>query len=118
MADFRIAHSLPDNYRPGYIPSVEIIDPYANIDRTRERLFLHTDKEYYYPADILWFKGYTKYNDLRLADSLSKVACVELIDSTSHVLQRVVAHVSGGTFYGSIDLPSQKGRFTIRAYTQ
>src|SRR5436305_582504 len=48
----------------------------------QERLFVHTDKDFYLAGDLIWFKIYHIDNNTDQPVLWSKVAYVELIDHT------------------------------------
>src|SRR5688500_15736229 len=57
-----------------------------------EKVFLHTDREFYLAGELMWFKAYNTEATTNKASSLSKVTYVEIIDDTKKpVLQTKVA---------------------------
>ncbi|WP_192821902.1 hypothetical protein [Rufibacter sp. LB8] len=85
---------------------------------TPEKLFVHTDRNYYLAGETLWFKIYQVDGITHQPFSLSKVACVEVLDSENvPVVQAKVAMDQGGG--GSLALPSSMaaGKYVLRAYT-
>ncbi|HEY0656414.1 MAG TPA: carboxypeptidase-like regulatory domain-containing protein [Chryseosolibacter sp.] len=117
LSSFRVAHLLPEDYVPGKT-TTHYATP-APIALT-EQIYLHTDREYYYPGDPIWLKGYMNYSDPQLADSMSRVAYVELIDTSKKVISRSIFPIEYGTFDGQLIVPSSLGKcnLAIRAYTQ
>jgi len=84
-----------------------------------EKIFLHTDRNFYISGEILWFKAYLVNNvDNRLSSS-GKVIYIEMLDDLNKpVLQAKVAVDQGtgmGSFFLSSDFPS--GVYKLRAYT-
>ncbi len=84
-----------------------------------EKVFVHTDKDYYFSGELCWFKCYdVSATNLRPLD-LSKVAYVEVLDvANKPVLQAKVA-LKGGSGSGSFYLPFtlESGTYQLRAYT-
>ncbi len=84
-----------------------------------EKIFLHTDRNFYIAGEIIWFKAYLVSNpDNRLAGS-SRVAYVEVLDEDNRpVLQEKIGMKDGkgnGSFFLSSEFPS--GNYKLRAYT-
>src|SRR5688572_7576636 len=52
----------------------------------RERMFLHTDKEFYVAGEICWFKIYSVDAIFHRPLDLSKVAYVELLDNSNKAI--------------------------------
>ncbi len=85
----------------------------------KEKIFVHTDKNFYVTGEIAWFKVYVvDASDLKPLD-LSKVAYVEILDSANkHVLQAKISlnNAEGnGSFYLPVHL--NLGNYKLRAYT-
>lgn len=83
-----------------------------------EALYLHIDKSFYMPGEILWFKVYpVSDQDVNRSD----VAYVELLNQEKeHVLQTKIQlgsgrQANGGSFYIPTNLAS--GQYTLVAYT-
>lgn len=85
----------------------------------QEKVYLQTDKPYYYPGEIIWFKAYFSYTSPALKDSLSKVLYVELINSDNEIVNRSILKVDDGVSWGDIELPKNltSGTYALRAYT-
>jgi len=85
----------------------------------QEKLFLHTDKEFYTAGEILWFKIYAVDGTFHKPSEFSKIAYIEVLDEKNEpVLQNMVSlvpHESNGSFY--IPTSFNTGFYTIRAYT-
>lgn len=122
LDQFRVASLLPANYRPD-----EIIQqsawrnlPIEKFNRLQEKVFLHTNKGYYYPGDIVWFKGYMKYSNPQLQDSLSRVLYVELINHEKIIVTQEQFRIDSGRIQGQIILNDEllPGKYYMRAYTR
>ena len=85
----------------------------------QEKLFLHTDKDFYAAGEILWFKIYAVDGTFHRPSELSKIAYIEILNERNEpVLQNMVSLVPGknnGSFYLPTSLNT--GYYTIRAYT-
>lgn len=85
----------------------------------QEKLFLHTDKNFYLAGEICWFKVYNVDASFNRPLSLSKLAYVEVLDKNNKpVLQAKIA-LKEGDGNGSLQLPVTlgSGRYKLRAYT-
>jgi len=83
MSESRLADVLPNDYIPGkggdFVSLKSFSKAQFDLDRLREKVYVHTDKSYYYPGEVIWLKGYMKYNYPEIADSLSAVLYVDVI---------------------------------------
>ena len=86
---------------------------------TPEKLFLHTDKNFYTAGEILWLKIYSVDGVFHRPLSSSKIAYVEVLDEGNIPVARskVALEEKGG--HGSIQFPFslKSGHYTLRAYT-
>jgi hypothetical protein len=93
--------------------------PGLNNQPLREKVFAHTDKNFYLAGEILWFKLYDVSADSLKPIDLSNVAYVEILNANQKpVLQATVA-LDNGRGNGSFYLPSSitSGNYIFRAYT-
>ncbi len=85
----------------------------------QEKIFAHTDKDFYLAGEICWFKLYDVSADSLKPLNLSNVAYVEVLNANQKpVLQATVALNNGsgnGSFYLTSSLTS--GNYIFRAYT-
>lgn len=85
----------------------------------QEKIYLHTDKNFYLAGEIIWFKLY--YVDAALNQPLnfSKVGYVEVIDRLNKpVLQaKISLNDKGGTGSFYLPLTLKSDNYIIRAYT-
>jgi hypothetical protein len=90
-----------------------------NSKAIQEKIYLHTDKNFYQTGEIIWFKAYAVDASFNKPLDLSKVVYVELLDRTNHpVLQAKIKMDSAegnGSFYVPVNLTS--GNYQLRAYT-
>ena len=84
-----------------------------------EKLYAHTDKDFYLAGEIIWFKLYSVDASTNQPANFSKVAYVELLERTGKpVLQtKIELTKKGGS--GSIYLPVtlNSDNYVLRAYT-
>jgi len=92
----------------------------SELNRYREKVFVVTDKPYYYPGEIIWTKAFLNQLDSTKKDSLSRVLYLELINKQSQVWARQVLSLDSGRLAGSIILPDDlpSGNYILRAYTR
>ncbi len=91
-----------------------------NTSFPREKIFLHTNKPYYFLNDTLWTKGYViSASDNYISDS-SKIAYIEIYDADAILVKRISTSSSFGMFYSAIWLKDplfKQGQYLIRAYS-
>lgn len=98
-----------------------VIDKFKSYENKtiQEKLFLHSDKEFYVAGEILWFKIYYANGITHQPLQLSKVAYVEVLNEKNEsVLQAKISlnpEESKGSFYLPPSLKT--GNYVIRAYT-
>jgi hypothetical protein len=85
----------------------------------QEKLYVHTDKNFYLAGEIVWFKVYYVDGDFHRPLDLSKIAYVEILDKTNKPLMQAKIHLEKGSGNGSFYLPSSvnSGNYKFRAYT-
>ena len=94
-----------------------------NLARTavnfQEKIYLHTDKPYYYAGDPIFFKAYFNYGNPYLRDELSKVLHVELLTENRDFVIQKKFPIRDGIVVGTITLPDSlsQEKYFIRAYT-
>ena len=84
-----------------------------------EKIFTHTDKDFYLAGEILWFKLYVVNADDNQPMDVSKVAYVEIIDRNQKPVLQCKIALKDGTGDGSLYLPIalNSGIYEVRAYT-
>ena len=124
MFEARIAELLPNDYKPGkkairYQNPIERKSVSA-LTYLTEKPYLHTDKSYYYPNEMIWFKGYMNYFTPIVKDSLSHVLYVDLMNSRNKLVTRRIFPISKGVVVGDLMVPSflEKGDYILQAYTR
>ena len=59
----KLGDELPFDFQP-IAGDVEIVYS-QTIEQFYEKVYVHTDKPYYYPGEPIWFKGYINYKEDR-----------------------------------------------------
>ena len=90
------------------------------IAQTNEKIFVHTDKEFYVAGEIVWFKLYVVDAATHRQSALSKVAYVEIISNDQHPALQAKIALGEGLGNGSFQLPFSihSGNYILRAYTR
>ena len=116
MSTDRVARMLPMNYRPNWIPQVDLE---ISLGHLQENIYTHTDKPYYYPGEAMWFKGYINYGTPLWRDSLSRTLYVEFISSQKKIILSKTIKIDSGLFHGNFILPDSltSGDYYLRSYT-
>jgi hypothetical protein len=85
----------------------------------QEKIFLHTDKDFYIAGEILWFKIYYVDGASHKPLHVSKVAYAEIVNSDGKAELQAKISLEPGQSKGSFYLPVtlNSGNYTIRAYT-
>lgn len=121
MNEARLADMLPYNYNPRTPPTLASETPDVRmLKRLEEKVYLRTDKRYYYPGETIWVKAFMNYRTPELMDSLSKVLYLELIGPQQKILMTKALFINGGSADGSFRLSPEQttGMYAIRAYTR
>lgn len=86
---------------------------------TEEKIYVHTDKEFYLAGEIMWFKAYTVDATSHIPLSLSKIAYVEILSKEQRPVAQAKIALAGGLGNGSFQLPFsvRSGNYILRAYT-
>jgi hypothetical protein len=114
----RISKMLPIDYAPPEIGNAEEVNQ-QKISFLQEKIYIHTDKPYYYAGEPLWFKGYINYVSPEWRDSLSQTVYVELINPKKKIVSTKTLQIDSGFFHNDFILPDtlQAGNYFLRAYT-
>lgn len=86
----------------------------------QEKIFVHTDKSFYVPGEIIWFKAYVVDAIEHKPVDISKVAYLEILDQANKVVIQAKIELVNGSGSGSLLIPVSvtTGNFTLRAYTR
>ena len=103
-SDFSLIKNQFENYRNNVL---------------QEKLYVHTDKNFYLAGELLWFKLYNVDAALHQPLDISKVAYIELLDKDHRPVAQTKVSIEEGTGSGSFVLPMElnSGNYTFRAYT-
>ncbi len=85
----------------------------------QEKIYVHTDRTFYIAGEIMWFKIYCVEASTHQLVDLSKVAYIELLDSTHKPIAQAKIPLQNGDGNGSFALPVTlaSGNYQLRAYT-
>jgi len=94
------------------------LDQYRS-QRLQEKIFVHTDKEFYLAGEICWFKLYVVDASMHRPLDLSKVAYLEWLDKDNRPVLQAKIGMREGHGDGSVYLPLtlRSGHYKLRAYS-
>lgn len=108
------------NLQAQVLPQLEKAFNQYQKDAFREKIYVHTDRDFYLTGELLWFKIYNVDASNRKPEGLSKLAYVEVIDLNNNpILQAKISLTDGkgsGSFYIPISITN--GHYKLRAYTK
>ncbi|MDN5200411.1 hypothetical protein QQ008_03540 [Fulvivirgaceae bacterium BMA10] len=85
----------------------------------QEKVFIHTDKPFYFTGETIWFKAYCLDATYHTLNPMSKVLYIELLSNNNLPVEQEKVKLESGTgsgqFFINADLSS--GTYKIRAYT-
>jgi len=84
-----------------------------------EKVYLHTDRNFYIAGEILWFKAYVTDGLLNHPSDISKIAYADVIDRNNTIFLQTKIEIKEGGGSGSLYLPVNmpSGNYKIRSYT-
>lgn len=84
-----------------------------------EKVYVHTDRNFYYPGEDIWFKAYLVDATYNLLTDHSNNLHVELVSPEAEIISSRIIRIENGLGNGDFtllkDLPS--GQYQLRAYT-
>ena len=85
----------------------------------QEKIFVHTDKNFYLSGEICWFKIYDVDGYFHKPLDVSKVAYVEVLDKNNKPVLQAKVSLQKGNGNGSLYIPVTltSGKYKFRAYT-
>jgi hypothetical protein len=85
----------------------------------QEKIFVHTDKNFYLPGEICWFKIYNVDASFHKPLNLGKIAYIEIFDKKNTPVLQAKIQLQNGTGNGSFFIPASlsSGNYRLRAYT-
>lgn len=113
-----LASTAPINYSSETSIEAEKLD-WQNFSLLREKVYLHTDRDYYYPRETIWFKAYLGYSMPLLRDTLSRLLYVELVSPEGEILSSKNIRIRNGFGWGEFVVPHPlaAGEYYLRSYT-
>jgi hypothetical protein len=84
-----------------------------------EKVYLHTDRDFYNPGDVVWFKSYVVDGLTHIPLDSSKNLHIELISPSSKILESRIIKLDNGLGNGDFTLPDslRSGNYRLRVYT-
>jgi hypothetical protein len=84
-----------------------------------EKVYLHTDRDYYASGDDLWFKAYLVNGESNYPTFTSNNLYVDLVSSESKIISREIIRLDDGMGIGDFKLTDSipGGIYHLRAYT-
>lgn len=104
----------------GTIPLQQKFTSYQQ-QHLQEKIYLHTDKDFYLAGETIWFKAYIMDAFFHKPLPVSTIAYVEVIDRNKRPVMQTAMDISksqaagSGSFIIPSSIPSDK--YTLRAYT-
>jgi hypothetical protein len=97
----------------------------TNFDRYRknnlqEKIYLHTDRDFYVTGETLWFKLYNVDGAFHHPLDISKIAYIEILDNQHISILQSKVSIAQGSGSGSIFIPASltSANYILRAYTR
>ncbi|HMJ70920.1 MAG TPA: carboxypeptidase-like regulatory domain-containing protein [Cyclobacteriaceae bacterium] len=118
MMNARLSNSLPLDYQPKSVIRIRTKDQ-LTVERLFETTYLQTSKPYYYPGELIWVKGYMDYSVRGMADTLSRVLYVDVVNSERRTVLSKTLRIDSGRVAGEIRIPAimKPGTYMLVAYT-
>jgi len=118
MEEPPVAKRLPINYFPSFAITGRNVY-WKHFYSLQEKIAIHTDRDYYYPRETIWFKAYLISSDYHLHDSLSKTVYVDLFSPEMNLIDTKSFPVESGVAWGDFNLNDSlpAGQYYLRAYT-
>lgn len=90
-----------------------------SLDHLQEKIFVHTDKNFYMAGEVAWFKIYTTDGSFNRPLDFSKVAYTEILDAENKVIFQSKIAITNAHGNGSFAIPFSvnTGNYQLRAYT-
>lgn len=105
---------------PDSLFRTKIVSSFQNIVAApQEKVYLHTDKPYYFSGDTIWLKAYLTNAITHFQSKGSRFVYAELINRKNRMMQRIKIPMKDEMFLGSLALPPdmEEGDYYLRAYT-
>ncbi|NBC27655.1 MAG: hypothetical protein GVY08_12395 [Bacteroidetes bacterium] len=112
---------LPESKAQQNRPDVQFIQQFKALQQNlpRERVYLHTDRQWYMYGDRIWFSVYLTAGSMNAPSLLSRVVYVELYSPDGDLVDRIAIKNEEGRGRGSfpITYEEQAGNYRLKAYT-
>jgi len=114
----KVSTLLPMDYQPNLADRING-QVAKDANSLQEKVYLHTDRPYYYQGDQLLFKAYFQYANPELKRDMSKILYVELISGKRDLVVQKKFKIENGQVFGEIFLPDtlKQKEYYLRAYT-
>lgn len=114
----KVSSMLPFDYKPNLSDRLQR-QMVKDAGSLQEKVYLHTDRAYYYQGEPVFFKAYFRYANPDFRRELSKILHVELISADRDVILKKKYKVENGMAVGEFYLPDslKQHEYYIRAYT-
>lgn len=119
MNSNRVASMLPLDYKAGKVIQIKREPRGVPASLLEENVYVHMDKPYYYPGEMMWFKAYLNYRNPSLRDSMSRTLYVELINPQRKIVKSQMIRIDNGFGNGNwvVTDTLSSGTYYFRAYT-
>ena len=99
--------------------STDIAGEILNANNCSDKVFVHTDKSFYMPGEIIWFKVYCLDVTTGSFADVSKVASVEILSRQHVAILQAKIELKDGKGNGSFIIPQTitSDNFLLRGYT-
>lgn len=100
--------------------SAKLLSSFKHLtEMPQEKVYVHTDKPYYFAGDTIWLKAYLVNAITHFPDNGSQYVYIELVNRRNTVIQRLKLSSKKTNFSGFIPLSKMvsEGDYHIRAYT-
>lgn len=88
----------------------------------RERVYIHTDRDWYFVGDRIWFSAYVTAGGYNYLSEISNVLYVELVAPNGNIIERVNVKLEEGRGAGSVTFKNTRnaepGVYQLRAFTK
>ncbi|MEX0944349.1 MAG: hypothetical protein WDZ38_01670 [Balneolaceae bacterium] len=102
--------------------SVQFVQTFNGLQQElpRERVYLHTDRDWYFSGDRIWLSAYSVAGSRHFPSELSTILYVELFQPDGTLQERIVIKLDEGRGSGSFEIEpniNQSGTYLLTAYT-
>ncbi|MBW3469024.1 carboxypeptidase-like regulatory domain-containing protein [Arthrospiribacter ruber] len=114
----KVSSMLPFDYKPNLSDRLQR-QMVRDAGSLQEKVYLHTDRDFYYQGDPVFFKAYFRYANPDYKRDLSKILHVEVISSERDIVLKKKFKIENGLAVGEFFLPDtlKQQEYYLRAYT-